>query len=158
MLGFASFCLVPGFGQGNPGQIAAASFDRPYFDRRYAAGKNCFRGRLGPRSRVDHASGQLVSDETVNRLVEERIEEPDANGFILDGYPADRAAGEAPGGAAEVGIRPIVVHLKVDYNVIIARLSGRRLCPTCGSLYRVNSNAPSSFWSLRLGRHRTCGS
>jgi adenylate kinase len=37
----------------------------------------------------------------------------------------------------------VVVHLKVDYNVIIARLSGRRQCPTCGALYSVTSNAPT---------------
>jgi len=36
----------------------------------------------------------------------------------------------------------VVVHLKVDYNVIIARLSGRRLCPTCGALYGVSSKTP----------------
>ena len=41
------------------------------------------------------------------------------------------------------GIVPVVVHLKVDYNVIIARLSGRRQCPTCGALYSVSSNAPT---------------
>ena len=41
------------------------------------------------------------------------------------------------------GIDPLVVHLKVDYNIIIARLSGRRQCPTCGALYSVTSNAPT---------------
>src|SRR5262249_52383084 len=35
------------------------------------------------------------------------------------------------------------VHLKVDYNVIIARLSGRRQCPSCGQLYSVTANAPT---------------
>ena len=44
---------------------------------------------------------------------------------------------------AAKGINPLVVHLKVDYNVIIARLSGRRQCPTCGALYSVTSNAPT---------------
>jgi len=37
-----------------------------------------------------------------------------------------------------------VVHLVVDYNVIIARISGRRQCPTCGALYGVTSSAPKS--------------
>ena len=44
---------------------------------------------------------------------------------------------------AAKGVNPMVVHLKVDYNVIIARLSGRRQCPTCGALYSVTSNAPT---------------
>ena len=90
-------------------------------------------------------SGGLVPDETVNRMVEERIEQPDCEkGFILDGYP--RTVDQArllSGLLAARGVRPMVVHLKVDYNVIIARLSGRRQCPTCGALYSVTSNAPT---------------
>jgi adenylate kinase len=87
-------------------------------------------------------SGILVPDEMVNRLVEERIEEPDSvDGFILDGFPRTIHQAKLLGELlAAKGIRPLVVHLKVDYNVIIARLSGRRLCPTCGALYSVNPN------------------
>jgi adenylate kinase len=89
-------------------------------------------------------SGGLVPDEIVNRMVEERIEQPDCvNGFILDGYP--RTVNQAKlivGVLRGKGIAPVVVHLKVDYNVIIARLSGRRLCPTCGALYSVSSKTP----------------
>jgi len=44
---------------------------------------------------------------------------------------------------AAKGITPLVIHLKVDYNVIVARLSGRRQCPTCGALYAVSPNDPS---------------
>src|SRR5271154_5675747 len=80
-------------------------------------------------------AGVLVPDETVNRLVEERIEEPDSiDGFILDGFPRTIRQAKLLGEVlAAKGIRPLVVHLKVDYNVIIARLSGRRLCPICGA-------------------------
>jgi adenylate kinase len=88
-------------------------------------------------------AGSLVPDETVNRLVEERIEEPDAkSGFILDGFPRTVNQAKLLGQLLSAkGIVPWVVHLKVDYNVIIARLSGRRLCPTCGALYSVTPNA-----------------
>ena len=89
-------------------------------------------------------AGELVPDETVNRLVAERIEQPDCeNGFILDGYP--RTVQQAKLLAELLVLRPIrtvVVHLVVDYNVIIARISGRRQCPTCGALYGVTSSAP----------------
>ena len=89
-------------------------------------------------------AGELVPDETVNRLVEERIDQPDcAKGFILDGYP--RTVQQAKLLAELLVLRPvrtIVVHLVVDYNVIIARISGRRQCPACGSLYGVTSSAP----------------
>jgi len=91
-------------------------------------------------------AGELVPDETVNRLVEERIDQPDCvNGFILDGYP--RTVQQANLLAELLVLRPvrtIVVHLVVDYNVIIARISGRRQCPTCGALYGATSSAPKS--------------
>ena len=89
-------------------------------------------------------AGGLVPDEIVNEMVSERIEEPDcANGFILDGYP--RTVNQAtliPGLLAGKGIDVVVVHLKVDYNVIIARISGRRQCPQCGAVYGTTSKAP----------------
>jgi adenylate kinase len=77
-------------------------------------------------------------------LVEDRIEQPDcARGFILDGYPRTVKQAELLVKVlAAKGISPVVVHLQVDYNIIIARLSGRRQCPTCGALYGVTSNSP----------------
>jgi adenylate kinase len=88
-------------------------------------------------------SGSLVPDELVNRMVEKRIEQPDcAEGFILDGFP--RTVNQTRllvGLLSEKGIDPLVIHLKVDYNVIVARLSGRRQCPACGALYAVSSNS-----------------
>ena len=92
-------------------------------------------------------AGELVPDETVNRLVEERIDQPDCvNGFILDGYP--RTVNQAKLLAELLVLRPVrtmVVHLVVDYTVIIARISGRRQCPTCGALYGVTSSAPKNL-------------
>jgi adenylate kinase len=86
-------------------------------------------------------AGSLVSDELVNQLVFERISQPDCNrGFILDGYPRTPTQAEemmrllAARGAGEV-----VIHLVVDYNVIISRISGRRACPKCGTLYNAVS-------------------
>lgn len=89
-------------------------------------------------------AGELVPDETVNRLVEERIEQPDAvNGFILDGYPRTvQQATLLVELLAALPIRTMVIHLAVDYNVIIARISGRRQCPQCGALYGATSSMP----------------
>jgi adenylate kinase len=99
---------------------------------------------LGEAASTIMKSGGLVPDEIVNKMVEERIEQPDcANGFILDGYPRTVNQAKLISGVLKgKGIAPVVVHLKVDYNVIIARLSGRRLCPTCGALYGVSSKTP----------------
>ena len=89
-------------------------------------------------------AGTLVSDELVNRLVFERISEPDCSrGFILDGYPRTPAqADEMMRLLAQRGTRELVIHLVVDYNVIISRMSGRRVCPKCGTLYNSVSRPP----------------
>ncbi len=99
---------------------------------------------LGEAAAAIMKAGGLVPDEIVNRMVEERIEQPDCvNGFILDGYPRTVDQAKLISGVLKAkGVEPVVVHLKVDYNVIIARLSGRRLCPTCGALYSVSSKTP----------------
>ena len=63
-----------------------------------------------------------------NRMVEDRMEQPDARGgFILDGYPRTVAQAKLLDRVLrDRQVRTVVVHLKVDYTVIIARLSGRR--------------------------------
>lgn len=89
-------------------------------------------------------SGALVADDVVNQMVEERLAQPDAgDGFILDGYPRTEAqAGHLCRWFDTHGIREVVIHLAVDYNVIIARLTGRRQCPRCGTLYNIVSQPP----------------
>jgi adenylate kinase len=89
-------------------------------------------------------SGALVSDLVVNEMVKERLSEPDAaRGFILDGYPRTLdQAGHLAEWLVGRGIREVVIHLAVDYNIIIARLTGRRQCPRCGTLYNVSSHPP----------------
>jgi adenylate kinase len=89
-------------------------------------------------------AGSLVCDDVVNELVEERLTEPDAlEGFILDGYPRTTAQAEhLCKWLHGRGIGEVVIHLAVDYNVIIARLTGRRQCPRCGTLYNIVSQPP----------------
>ena len=89
-------------------------------------------------------SGALVSDLVVNDLVTERLSEADAAlGFILDGYPRTLdQAGHLAEWLVGRGIHEVVIHLAVDYNIVIARLTGRRQCPRCGTLYNVTSHPP----------------
>jgi adenylate kinase len=89
-------------------------------------------------------AGGLVPDGLVNRMVEDRVELPDAaKGFILDGYPRTVPQAALLDGvlkAKQVGT--VVVHLKVDYNIVIARLSGRKQCAACGTVYNLPSDTP----------------
>jgi adenylate kinase len=91
-------------------------------------------------------SGKLVPDDLVNQLVEERLAAPDATaGVILDGYPRTIIqAGVLLELLKRNKLRPGVVHLMVDYEKIVARLSGRRQCPVCGTLYSLKTNPPKN--------------
>jgi adenylate kinase len=90
--------------------------------------------------------GSLAPDDIVNHLVADRLADPDcARGFILDGYPRTRQQAETLDRWLEArGIEEQVVHLVVDYAIIIKRITGRRQCPGCGSLYNLNSRPPKS--------------
>jgi len=91
-------------------------------------------------------AGALVSDAIVNRIVDERVEQPDAaRGFILDGYPRTVAQAELLDTALKAkAVRAVVVHLLVEYNEVIARLEWRRQCSACGVLQRVEPGAAST--------------
>ena len=99
---------------------------------------------LGVRVAATMQAGALVRDEVVNQLVEQRLAAPDAQGgFILDGYPRTREQAEhLCKWLDQRGIRELVIHLVVDYNRIVDRLTGRRQCPHCGTLYNIVSNPP----------------
>jgi adenylate kinase len=88
--------------------------------------------------------GRLVPDEIVNRIVESRLANADCcEGLILDGYP--RTLNQAKvllDLLATYAFRPAVVHLVVDRERIVRRLSGRRICPVCGTLYSLKTNPP----------------
>lgn len=84
-------------------------------------------------------NGQLVPDDMVIRLLDERLSMPDCeSGFILDGFPRTIAQAVALD-EKNVDI-DYVVSLDVDDNVIVERLSGRRECPKCAATYHMTNN------------------
>jgi adenylate kinase len=91
-------------------------------------------------------AGSLVPDRLVNELVFERLRKPDCErGYILDGYPrTPEQATELLRALEGSETTEVVIHLVVDYNVIISRMAGRRVCPQCGTLYNAISNRPAS--------------
>jgi len=105
--------------------------------------------RLGtPIGKVVEArmkAGALVPDRLVNELVFDRIRKPDCQrGYILDGYPrTPEQATELMRVLEASDTTEVVIHLVVDYNIIISRMAGRRVCPKCGTLYNAISNRPA---------------
>ena len=86
-------------------------------------------------------SGALVSDEIIGSLLEERLSNDDcANGYLLDGVP--RTLGQASI-LEKMGIEfTNVIEIKVDDEVIVNRMSGRRVHPQSGRNYHIDFNPP----------------
>jgi adenylate kinase len=143
-------CLIlfgaPGSGKGTQAKLLKNVLGLPHISTGDMLRERVARrDELGLQVEKTLQAGTLVPDATVNALVAERIEQPDCEpGFILDGYPRTVSQAEI---LTELlrsqTIAAVVVHLKVDYNVIVARLAGRRQCPVCGALYSLSPNAPT---------------
>jgi adenylate kinase len=89
--------------------------------------------------------GGLVGDDIVNGIVASRISRPDcANGFLLDGYPRTVPQARQFGAVlAQRGLPdPIVVHLDVADEALVARLTARRQCPECRRIYNLMFQPP----------------
>jgi len=95
---------------------------------------------LGKKVKVIVESGQLVPDDIVIQLVEERIKQPDcANGFLLDGFPRTVVQAEALHHLTPIDY---VIDIYVPEDEIVRRLSGRRSHPASGRVYHVIYHPP----------------
>ncbi|MBR5289224.1 MAG: adenylate kinase [Clostridia bacterium] len=89
---------------------------------------------LAAKSYID--KGQLVPDSVVIDIVRERLVQDDCkNGYLLDGFPRTVAQAEALEGFAKIDA---VVDIDVSDEKLVARLSGRRVCLSCGGTYHVS--------------------
>jgi adenylate kinase len=101
---------------------------------------------LGKKAKTIMDAGKLVSDDLVCDMVAERLARPDcARGYILDGFP--RTVGQAEWFDGFLSARgsklPLrVIKITVDYDKLIKRLTGRRTCPICGTIYNIYTNPP----------------
>ena len=112
---------------------------------------------VGLQAKDIMARGQLVSDENVNGIVAERIDEPDVRkGFILDGYP--RTLGQAAALDKMLADRrrklDAVIELRItDEDELVRRVSGRYTCAKCGEGYHDSEKKPR-----KAGACDKCGS
>lgn len=90
-------------------------------------------------------AGKLVPDDVTNRMVKERIMMDDCvKGYLLDGYPRNSAQADAFNEISYQIDKPLdyVINLNLRYEVLVNRITGRRLCPTCSAIYHVDTNQP----------------
>lgn len=105
---------------------------------------------LGKMAKAIIDAGGLVSDDIMIGLVKERIEVDDARirGYILDGFPRTVAQAQSLDGIANEAKRPIdvAIDLVVPRDLVLSRLSARRVCRDCGANYQSTGTDPSP-WS-----------
>ena len=102
---------------------------------------------LGKQADAFMKAGDLVPDDLIMGIMEERLQESDcANGFLLDGFPRTIPQAEALKTLLErIGVQlDMAVNLDVARDVILDRLTTRRTCsnPECQAIYNVKSNPP----------------
>jgi adenylate kinase len=95
---------------------------------------------LGNAAQSIMASGGLVGDDLVNRMLAERVSSPDSShGFLLDGYPRTVEQAEYLDGLLQERQlqTPTVLHLDVPMDALVGRLTSRRQCPQCKRIYNL---------------------
>jgi adenylate kinase len=94
---------------------------------------------LGQQAKQFMDAGDLVPDDVMIGIVDERLRRPDAvrRGYVLDGFP--RTAAQAQALDEMIRDRPldVVVDLEVTREIVLARLAARRVCLDCGANYSV---------------------
>ena len=139
------FLGPPGAGKGTQAKQVAQEYGVPHISTGDMFREHVSRGTpLGLRAKAIMERGELVPDDLVLSMVEERISRLDcADGFILDGFP--RTLPQAQRLDEILGrckVQPLVVHFVVDQNQLIRRLTGRRTCGICGEIYNIYDHPP----------------
>ena len=133
---------APGAGKGTQAEIICEKLSIPTISTGNiirAALKNGTEMGLKAKSYMD--AGKLVPDEIVIGIIKERLGEDDCkNGFILDGFPRTIPQAKA---IDEMGINiDCVLSIEVPDEKIVARMSGRRVCASCGASYHIEYKKP----------------
>jgi len=132
---------APGSGKGTQAKLLVEKYKIPQVSTgdllraSVAAGSD-----LGRKAKQALDGGQLVSDEVVLGIIQERLSKPDAKGgFVLDGFPRNIPQAQALDATlARLG-QPLQLALLVDVNrdVLTKRITGRRTCAQCGAIYNI---------------------
>jgi adenylate kinase len=142
---------APGVGKGTQAQALVAEFGIPQISTGDLLRTNISQGTpLGLEAKEVMDSGQLVSDELVNQMAWPRILADDTvRGYVLDGFPRTlNQADFLDRQLAETALRPklpvVAISIVVGYDQLLRRITGRRICAVCKSIYNVYSNPPKS--------------
>ena len=138
---------APGSGKGTQAKELVKLWGIPQISTGDLLRANVAQGtQLGKSAKEIMGRGELVPDSLVNEMVAVRLTEPDtANGYILDGFPRTlpQASWLDVRLAEQANALPLIaVSIQVDYNQLLRRITGRRNCPVCQTIYNVYGNPP----------------
>ena len=127
---------APGAGKGTQSALIAEEYHIPHISTGDILRKNIKEGtELGKLAKSYIDAGALVPDDVVIGIVADRLKEADAqNGYVLDGFPRTIAQAEALDKVAKIDV---AINIVVGFDVIVERLSGRRVC-VCGATYHTS--------------------
>ncbi|HZP05198.1 MAG TPA: adenylate kinase [Terracidiphilus sp.] len=138
---------APGVGKGTQAKELIKIWGIPQISTGDLLRANVAQGTaLGRQAREIINRGELVPDSLVNDMVASRLLEPDTvRGYILDGFPRTLGQARWLDGRllSQVGALPVVaVSIQVNYNQLLRRITGRRICPVSQSIYNIYVNPP----------------
>ena len=137
----------PGAGKGTQSELIVKKYGIPHIstgDMFREAISN--RTPLGIEAESYTNKGLLVPDEVTISLVKERLSRDDCkNGYLLDGFPRTLVQADALKKLTKEINRELtsVINLDVDESKLIERIISRRVCPSCGASYNINTKKPS---------------
>lgn len=133
---------APGAGKGTHAEILSKKLSIPTISTGNIIRDALKSGtEMGLRAKSYTESGKLVPDEVVIGIIRERLAKDDCgNGFILDGFPRTIPQAEA---LDDMGVKiDRVIDIEVTEDLIMRRLSGRRVCENCGAPYNIYNKKP----------------
>lgn len=140
------FMGPPGAGKGTQAEVIVNEFGIPHISTGDAFRLAIKQGTpVGIKAKEYMDQGLLVPDDVTVGIVRERLQQSDCEkGFLLDGFPRTLSQAEALDELLSGLGKKLdhVINLKVDRNKLLARLTGRRICKSCGSTYHVIFNPP----------------
>lgn len=136
----------PGAGKGTQAEALVKKLDIPHISTGDMFRQAMKEGRpLGLEAKSYMEQGKLVPDEVTIGIVKERIQEEDcAKGFLLDGFPRTVNQAQALDGIfEELGLTlDGAINIDVPKEKLITRITGRRACEACGSIFHLVFNPP----------------
>ena len=134
----------PGAGKGTQAKSISNRYSIPHISTGDIFRKNISENTpLGIEAKSFMDNGQLVPDEVTINMVKERLKEDDCkNGYLLDGFPRTVSQAEALESFLNNRNERLNTALLIDVptNFILERMTGRRVCPSCGASYHVKFN------------------